>query len=67
MGLYMFLSDRKMEHGKRYINSLLHIGRLIMSLDLVWPYPETLLLSGPGGTKIGPLSADLVMYTPRWT
>ena len=46
--LYMFLSDGTMEHGRRYRKSPLQMGRLMIILDGVWPYPAILLSLGQG-------------------
>ena len=65
--LYIFSSDGTMEHGRRYIKSLLEMGRPVIILDDVWPYLAISLSLGPGLTMRWAFIADLFMCTPRLT
>ena len=63
--LYTFLSDGAVEHGRRYRNSPPQMGRLVIGLDLRWPYMATVLLLEPVAMTLrGAVVADMVTCTP---
>ena len=53
VGMYMFLLDRTMEHGRRYIYAPPKTERMVIGLEFWWPYPVALLESGLFMTRSG--------------
>ena len=64
-GSVFVLSDKTVEHGRRYRKAPPKMGMLVIGLELVLPYLVTLLSLGIFMTMRGGLIVDLVMCTPR--
>ena len=64
VGLYIYYSDETMEHGRRYRNSSLQMGRMMIGFGIVCQYPETILPLGTFETMRGSVIADMVTFTP---
>ena len=62
--IYFFSSDGMMEYVRRYRNSLLQMGRIMIGLEVVWSYPSTLLSSRPFMMMRGAMIVDMNTYTP---
>ena len=66
-GSVYVLSDRSVEHGRRYRNLPPQMKSMMIALDVVMPYPGTPLLSGLFMMMIGAMILDMVACLPRLT